>query len=82
MAARVDRSRLQDLIEERAVAHDAMDSSRVARVREDMERAEARSVAAALHRVIFRGSVQAAGRRDSPTRAPPVRGHERAGTGP
>ena len=38
----VDRARLQDLLEERALAHDAMDGSRVARVREDMERAEAR----------------------------------------
>jgi hypothetical protein len=33
---------LEDLLEERALAHDAMDASRVARVREDMERAEAR----------------------------------------
>ncbi|MGE0441430.1 MAG: helicase-related protein [Gemmatimonadales bacterium] len=38
----VDRPHLQGLIEDRALAHDAMDSSRVARVREDMERAEAR----------------------------------------
>lgn len=38
----VDRPHLQDLLEERALAHDAMDASRVARVREDMERAEAR----------------------------------------
>jgi hypothetical protein len=38
----VDRSHLQGLIEERALAHDAMDSSRVARIREEMERAEAR----------------------------------------
>ncbi|MFQ3664066.1 MAG: helicase-related protein, partial [Chloroflexaceae bacterium] len=38
----VDRRRLQELLEERALAHDAMDSSQVARVREDMERAEAR----------------------------------------
>ena len=38
----VDKPHLQTLIEERALAHDAMDSSRVARVREDMERAEAR----------------------------------------
>ncbi len=38
----VDRSHLQELIEDRALAHDVMDSSRVARVREDMERAEAR----------------------------------------
>jgi superfamily II DNA or RNA helicase len=38
----VDRGRLQDLLEERALAHDVMDASRVARVREEMERAEAR----------------------------------------
>ena len=38
----VDRPRLQALIEERALARDAMDSAQVARVRENMERAEAR----------------------------------------
>jgi hypothetical protein len=38
----VDRAHLQDLLEERALAHDSMDASRVARVREEMERAEAR----------------------------------------
>jgi superfamily II DNA or RNA helicase len=37
-----DRAKLQDLIEERALAHDAMDASRVHRIREEMERAEAR----------------------------------------
>ncbi|MBS0184605.1 MAG: DUF3883 domain-containing protein [Nitrospira sp.] len=37
-----DRTKLQDLLEERALAHDAMDASRVYRIREDMERAEAR----------------------------------------
>jgi superfamily II DNA or RNA helicase len=38
----VDRDHIQNLLEEHALAHDAMDASRVARVREDMERAEAR----------------------------------------
>ena len=38
----VDRPHLESLIEERALAQDAMDSTRVARVREEMERAEAR----------------------------------------
>ncbi|NLH98005.1 MAG: DUF3883 domain-containing protein [Chthonomonadales bacterium] len=38
----VDRRHLEGLIEDRALAHDVMDSSRVARVREEMERAEAR----------------------------------------
>jgi SNF2 family DNA or RNA helicase len=37
-----DKAQLQDLLEERALAHDAMDTSRVQRVRENMERAEAR----------------------------------------
>jgi len=37
-----DKAQLQDLLEERALAHDAMDASRVHRVREHMERAEAR----------------------------------------
>ena len=37
-----DPTQLQELLEERALAHDAMDASRVQRVREDMERAEAR----------------------------------------
>ncbi|MGA2260737.1 MAG: helicase-related protein [Acidobacteriota bacterium] len=37
-----DRSKLQDLLEERALAHDVMDVSRVHRIREDMERAETR----------------------------------------
>jgi superfamily II DNA or RNA helicase len=37
-----DRSQLQELLEERALAHDAMDASRVYRIREEMERAEAR----------------------------------------
>ena len=38
----LDRDALQELLEERQLAHDAMDASRVQRVREDMERAEAR----------------------------------------
>jgi SNF2 family DNA or RNA helicase len=37
-----DRNQLQDLLEERALAHDAMDASRVRHIREDMERADAR----------------------------------------
>jgi SNF2 family DNA or RNA helicase len=37
-----DPTRLRDLLEERALVHDVMDASRLARIREDMERAEAR----------------------------------------
>src|SRR5262249_12929498 len=42
VADAVDRSHLRDLLEERALAHDTMDASRVYRIREEMERAEAR----------------------------------------
>ena len=38
----LDRGRLQDLLEDRALVHDVMDASRVLRIREEMERAEAR----------------------------------------
>lgn len=38
----VDRNQLQDLLEERALAHDSMDSGSVRRIRADMERAETR----------------------------------------
>ena len=38
----LDRAQLQTLLEEQALARDAMDASKVQRVREDMERAEAR----------------------------------------
>jgi len=37
-----DRKQIEDLLEDRALAHDSMDASRVRRVREDMERADAR----------------------------------------
>ncbi len=38
----LDHTQLQNLLEERALAHDAMDATRVYRIREEMERAEAR----------------------------------------
>ncbi|MBI2800240.1 MAG: DUF3883 domain-containing protein [Gammaproteobacteria bacterium] len=38
----LDRSHLQTLLDERALAHDAMDASKVQRIRADMERADAR----------------------------------------
>ncbi|ALG70977.1 RNA helicase [Azospirillum thiophilum] len=37
-----DPDQLKDLLEDRALAHDAMDASRVHRIREEMERAEAK----------------------------------------
>lgn len=42
VADAVDAMRLRDLLEERAIAHDVMDVSRVQRVRAEMERAEVR----------------------------------------
>jgi SNF2 family DNA or RNA helicase len=40
--ATLDRVHLQSLLEEHVLAHDAMDASKVQRIREDMERADAR----------------------------------------
>ena len=40
----VDQKHLTDLVEDHALAHDAMDRSRVCRIREAMERAEARKL--------------------------------------
>jgi hypothetical protein len=42
VADALDPSHIQNLLEEHALAHDAMDASRVFRIREEMERAEAR----------------------------------------
>jgi len=38
----LDQSHLQDLLEERVLAHDAMDAEKVRRIRDDMERAQAK----------------------------------------
>src|SRR6202022_2455474 len=38
----LDKNKVRDLLEEHALVHDAMDATRVQRIREDMERAEAR----------------------------------------
>src|ERR1700730_7362537 len=38
----LEKEQIRDLLEEHALVHDAMDASRVHRIREDMERAEAR----------------------------------------
>ena len=38
----LDREQLRDLLDDHALAHDAMDTGRIHRIREDMERAEAK----------------------------------------
>lgn len=40
----MDRERLAELIEDKALAHDSMDFTRIMKIREDMERAEARKL--------------------------------------
>ncbi len=61
VAQSVDKSHLQSLIEEQALAHDAMDSTRVARVREEMERAEARRLQPHYIESFFREAFQRLG---------------------
>ena len=57
----LDRGRIQDLLEERALAHDAMDASRVQRIREDMVRAEARRLQPHYVESFFREAFQRLG---------------------
>ena len=82
----LDRGRLQDLLEERALAHDAMDASRVQRIREDMVRAEARRLQPHYVESFFReafqrlggGAKQREARRYEITHVPaPVRNRDR-----
>jgi SNF2 family DNA or RNA helicase len=42
VSEKLDQNRLRELLEERALARDSMDASKVQKIREDMERAEAR----------------------------------------
>ncbi|EKQ69980.1 DNA/RNA helicase, superfamily II, SNF2 family [Leptolyngbyaceae cyanobacterium JSC-12] len=44
VADRLDQSRLRELLEERALAHDSMDVTQVQQIRQEMERAEARKL--------------------------------------
>ena len=82
----LDRVHLQDLLEERALAQDAMDASRVQRIREDMERAEARRLQPHYIESFFREAFQRLGgsvkqrepRRYEVTHVPaPVRNRDR-----
>ena len=82
-----DREALQDLLEERQLVHDAMDATRVQRVREEMERAEARRLQPHYIESFFRESFHRLGgavrqrepRRYEVTHVPaPVRRRDRA----
>ena len=82
----LDRGQLQDLLEDHALAHDAMDASRVHRIREDMERAEARRLQPHYVESFFLEAFQRLGgnakqrepRRYEVTRVPaPVRNRDR-----
>ncbi len=82
----LDRGQLQDLLEDHALAHDAMDARRVQRIREDMERAEARRLQPHYIESFFLEAFQALGgsskqrepRRYEVTHVPaPVRNRDR-----
>ncbi len=70
-------AQLQDLLEERALAHDAMDASRVQRIREDMERAEARRLQPHYIESFFLEAFQRLGGTHQAARAAPLRDHPR-----
>ena len=71
----LDHSVLQDLLEERQLVHDAMDASRVQRVREEMERAEARRLQPHYIEAFFFGGVPANRWISAAARATPLRGY-------
>ena len=71
----LDRDQLQDLLEERALAHDAMDASRVQRIREDMERAEARRLQPHYIESFFLEAFKRLGGTGQAARAAPLRDH-------
>ena len=60
----LDREQLRDLLEERALAHDAMDASRVQNIREDMERADAKRLQPHYIESFFREAFQKLGGTD------------------
>ncbi len=83
----LDRSALQDLLEDRQLVHDAMDATRVQRVRADMERAEARRLQPRYHYIesFFREAfrrIPPVRRNGAATRAPPLPGDARPGVDP
>ena len=81
VANALDRGQLQDLLEERALAHDAYGREpRLPHSRGDGTGRGAAS-AAPLHRVVFPGSVPAHGWGGEAARATPLRGHARARPG-
>lgn len=57
----MDREHLRELLEERALARDSMDSAAVSRVREEMERAEARRLQPHFISAFFLGAFQLLG---------------------
>ncbi|MBP7777872.1 MAG: DUF3883 domain-containing protein [Acidobacteria bacterium] len=57
----LDRGQLRHLLEDHALAHDAMDASRVQRIREDMERADARRLQPHYIESFFREAFQRLG---------------------
>ena len=57
----LDRGHLKDLLEERALAHDAMDAGRVRRVRADLERAAARRLQPHYIESFFRAAFERLG---------------------
>ena len=63
----LDREHLQGLLDERALAQDAMDSSKVQRVREAMERGRSATLAATLRLFLLWRSLLAARRLDART---------------
>ncbi|MBE9136935.1 DUF3883 domain-containing protein [Nodosilinea sp. LEGE 07088] len=66
---RLDQTRLRELLDERALARDSMDASKVQQIREDMERAEARRLQPRFVAAFFLEAFQQLGGRVNPREA-------------
>ena len=76
-----DPAQIQDLLEEKALVKDAMDASRVYRIREDMERAEARRLQPHYIESFFFGGLRSSGRQRQAARDAPLCRDPCAGAG-
>ncbi len=75
----LDHARLRELIEDRSLEHETMDTSRVREIRATMERANARRLQPYFIAVVLPRRVCAPGRKASRTGEQAVRNHARAG---
>lgn len=77
VSEKLDQDRLRELLEERVLARDSMDFSKVQKIREDIERAEARRLQPHFYCCLFLGSFPTLRGYSTPARAEAIRNYQR-----